>query len=147
MTPDLNALGGMQMTSANTKSSNKIAKRGLSLPRLRVLSLHYLKAHLKCTTYAFCLCFAQLSLLEPAFAAAAATLNFEQGITDGVNPLLKLILTHNGKAIFLSSAVGMLIGGGNGDGWARLKMGGLWAIGAAALIHIMKGTLGVQMPG
>ena len=84
---------------------------------------------------------------EIAFAAAA-TLNFDQGITDGVNPLLRLILTHNGKAIFLSSATGMLLGGGtNSDGWTRLKMGGLWAVGAAALIYIMKGTLGIQMPG
>lgn len=77
--------------------------------------------------------------------AAAATLNFDQGLTDGVNPILDLILDHNGKAIFLSSAMGMLLGGGGGtsDGWARLKMGGLWAVGAAAMIHIMKGTLGV----
>ena len=79
--------------------------------------------------------------------ATAATLNFDQGITDGVNPILKLVLTHNGKAIFLSSAIGMLLGGGNSDGWTRLKMGGLWAVGAAALIHVMKGTLGVAMPG
>jgi hypothetical protein len=99
------------------------------------------KAHSLCLLI---ICSIQLFTVTPALAAA--TLNFDAGIAEGVNPLLKLILTHNGKAIFLSSAIGMLLGGGNNDGWTRLKMGGLWAVGAAALIHIMKGTLGVAMP-
>jgi hypothetical protein len=101
----------------------------------------------KTAIYSLCpliIFFVQVLIVEQA--GAAATLNFDAGIAEGVNPLLKLILTHNGKAIFLSSAIGMLLGGGNNDGWTRLKMGGLWAVGAAALIHIMKGTLGVQMP-
>ncbi len=134
------------MTNNNTKQSTKPVGANCLLLHLQPKRSHYLKIAIY-SLYALLAFLIQLSLPASAFAAAAATLNFDQGITDGVNPLLKLVLTHNGKAIFLSSAVGMLIGGGNNDGWTRLKMGGLWAIGAAALIHIMKGTLGVQMPG
>jgi len=129
------------------KPSTQITKTHHSFPSLQQNSPGLSKA-ITYSTYALSICLPQLIGTESAFAAAAATLNFDQGITEGVNPLLRLILTHNGKAIFLSSAIGMLMGGGSGsDGWARLKMGGMWAVGAAALIHIMKGTLGVQMPG
>ena len=133
--------------NSHTKPSTQTSKTHCSLPKLQQNGSGLSKA-ITYSAYALGICLPQLITTEPAFAAAAATLNFDQGIADGVNPLLRLILTHNGKAIFLSSAIGMLMGGGNGtDGWARLKMGGMWAVGAAALIHIMKGTLGVQMPG